>query len=194
MHGLVNCSLQKFLTDTYGRPCWEEITRAGETGITDFESMLQYDNGLTDRIIRGAEIVLRKPRAILLEDLGTYLVSHPNVENLRRLLRFGGSDFLEFLYSLEDLPGRARLALPDLHLPQMAVEDISANAFLLHVDEGLAGFAQVIAGMLRAIADDYGALVVLEPSVQTQRRDSLKVLLIESEYAQGRRFELGAMP
>ncbi len=192
MHGLVNCSLQKFMTDTYGRAQWEDVVRAGNCTVTDFESMLQYDSQLTEQILKGAEQVLQKPRAVLLDDMGTYLVSHPNVENLRRLLRFGGSNFLEFLYSLEDLPGRASLAVPDLLLPDMAVEDISPNVFLLHIDVWLNGFAQVITGLLRAIADDYGALVVLEALPKTATCETLQVTLFEADFAQGRQFELGA--
>jgi hypothetical protein len=50
----------------------------------------------------------------LLEDIGTYLVTDPALEPLRRLLRFGGDTFAEFLGSLEELPDRARLAMPQL--------------------------------------------------------------------------------
>ncbi len=60
---------------------------------------------------------------MLLEDLGTYLVSHPNVQGLRRLLRFGGAGFIDFLHSLDELHDRARLAVPDLDLPQLELRD-----------------------------------------------------------------------
>ena len=46
MHGLVNRTIQRFLTDTYGEDCWAAIVRAAAIGFCDFEAMLIYDEAL----------------------------------------------------------------------------------------------------------------------------------------------------
>ncbi|MBK5926910.1 heme NO-binding domain-containing protein [Rhodobaculum claviforme] len=77
MHGLVNRALQCFLRDTYGAQAWAEIARAAGAPEGGFESMLRYDDALTLRLISCAATALDRPAEAVLEDLGTYLVSHP---------------------------------------------------------------------------------------------------------------------
>ena len=57
--------------------------------------------------------LLGRPVAGMMEDLGTYLIMNPSFPAVRRLLRFSGVTFLDFLHSLDDLPDRVRLAVPD---------------------------------------------------------------------------------
>jgi hypothetical protein len=162
MHGLVNRSVQSFLADTYGAAFWSALSARIGVPESGFEAMLTYDDATTDVMMAEASRRLSRPREALLEDLGTYLVSHPRMERLRRLLRFGGTNFLEFLQSLEDMPERGRLAVPDLELPLLEVEDEGAGAYLLHVRGGPPGCPAILTGVLRAMADDYGALAVIE--------------------------------
>ena len=93
MHGLINRSIQCFLRDTYGAQVWSDVAIAARLGFDSFEAMLSYESDLTEAVLTAACTHLDKRRDVLLEDLGTYLVSHPNVEALRRLLRFGGTTF-----------------------------------------------------------------------------------------------------
>ena len=97
MHGLVNCAVQRFTTDTYGTEAWYDVTRLADLDFVQFEAMLTYDDALTPRVLNAWAVRLDRPRAEVMEDIGTYLVSHPNTEGLRRLLRFGGVDFVDFL-------------------------------------------------------------------------------------------------
>ncbi len=117
MHGLINRSIQSFVVDTYGRAPWVDAILLADIGFENFEALLPYDDALTLRLLDAIGARLEKPVEVVLEDLGTYLVSHPNLERLRRLLRFGGRDFLEFLFSLDDLRDRGGLAAPDLGCP-----------------------------------------------------------------------------
>ena len=95
MHGLINRSIQYFVSDTYGRAAWEDATMMAEIGFDNFEALLPYDDALTMRLLDTISETLDKSRETVLEDLGTYLVSHPHLEALRRLLRFflGGGEF-----------------------------------------------------------------------------------------------------
>jgi len=192
MHGLINRALQTFVCQTYGYECWLRVTEAAGLGFTEFEAMLIYEKDQTLRVLAALCDDLGRPEAELLEDLGTYLVSNPSVEALRRLLRFGGVTYVEFLHSLDDLPDRARLAVDDLHLPRLELREQIAGQFSLSCGPGLPGFGWVMMGVLRTMADDYGALVLLEYEGQRDQTDVISITLIETSFAEGRSFELGA--
>ena len=195
MHGLVNRAVERFTRDTYGREMWHGITQRLDLGFTEFEAMLTYDDKITQDVLGELAVSLNKPVDEVLEDIGTYLVSHPNLEALRRLLRFGGTDFVEFLHSLDDLPGRARLAVPDLAVPTLELEDHARDFYSLTVGPmpgGRIAFGPVMMGLLRAMADDYGALVFLEHKGRRGGQEIIEVRLLEAAFASGRAFDLGA--
>lgn len=190
MHGLINRALQSFLRDTYGPEVWAAIATAAAVEGGGFEAMLSYPEDLTDRVLDAAATHLDTPRPMILEDLGTYLVSDPGMEPLRRLLRFGGTNFLEFLYSLDDLPDRTRLAVADLNLPRLELAEDGKNSFVLHCRDGWPGFCCVMQGILRAMADDYGALVTLETACEAGKAVALRIRLLDMRFAAGRDFSL----
>jgi len=199
MHGLVNRAIQSFVTNTYGPDRWRRVTEAAELGDFEFEAMLIYDDAVTEALLAAFCADLGRSRGEVLEDLGTYLVSHPSVEALRRLLRFGGDSYVDFLHSLDDLNYRARLAVPDLHLPALDLREEGAGRYTLACGPGMPGFGWVMMGILRAMADDYGALVLLEHhgphaagGADDEADEVIAVTLIESAFAAGRAFELGA--
>jgi hypothetical protein len=192
MHGLINKAIQTFVCQTYDEERWHRVTEAAGLGFSDFESMLIYEEDLTLRVLTALCAELARPQAEVLEDLGTYLVSDPHVEALRRLLRFGGVSYVEFLHSLDDLPDRVRMAVDDLHLPKMELRERVSGQFSLTCGPGLPGFGWVMMGVLRTMADDYGALVVLEHEGRRDQDELISITLIETSFAQGRSFELGA--
>ncbi|WP_323785132.1 heme NO-binding domain-containing protein [Thalassovita sp.] len=192
MHGLINRALQCFVRDTYGEDRWLDVARAAGLDPPRFESMLTYDDALFSDTLAALSRSLGKSKDDVMEDVGTYLVSHPHVEALRRLLRFGGVTFEEFLHSLDDLPERARLAVPDLDLPQLELRDCGPDRYLLVCRSRHPGFGHAMLGILRTMADDYGALVILDIERQEPGVDVISVSLVERAFAQGRSFDLGA--
>jgi hypothetical protein len=114
------------------------------------------------------------------------------VEALRRLLRFGGVNYVEFLHSLDDLPDRARLAVEDLHLPALELQELGGGQFSLICHDGLPGYSSVMMGILRAMADDYGDLVMLDHGGREEDAEVITIALVEQEFAEGRSFDLGA--
>lgn len=193
MHGLIFRTIQVFVQDTYGPETWADIAARTELDAPVFEAMFHYDPALRTQLLKAASQILGKPSDALLEDVGTYLVSNPKREALRRLMRFGGDDFIDFLQSLDDLPDRARLAVSDLHLPDLEVMDLDQGRFVLNVAPGLPGFGHVLVGVLRAMADDYGALVVLEHEAGSpEAPETVRIEVIETAFAEGRFFALGA--
>ncbi|MFY0679390.1 MAG: heme NO-binding domain-containing protein [Thalassovita sp.] len=192
MHGLINRAIQCFVRDTYGNSVWLDVARQADVDPPRFEAMLSYDDAVTTDVLEALCARLNKSKADVLEDIGTYLVSHPNVEPLRRLLRFGGVTFVEFLHSLDDLPARARLAVPDLWLPTLELHDKDGIQFELDCRGRYPGFGHVLLGVLRTMADDYGALVFLDFCPVAPGADRIAVTLVESAFSEGRDFDLGA--
>lgn len=190
MHGLINRALQGYVTDTFGTEIWDRIRQEADLPFGGFEPLLTYDASWTPRVIAASARVLDRPRAAVLEDLGTHIVSHPNLEPLRRLLRFGGVTYLDFLDSLEDLPGRAQMALPDLNMPEITLEQCAPGEFRLTCQFTVAGVGHVMLGLLRAMADDYGALVLLEHHGTTECGELLSIRLLDDAHGVARQFEL----
>lgn len=199
MHGLMNVAIQSYFTDTFGAPKWGAIIeRAGlmqALGSDGFEPLLVYDDAWTEAVLNSASDMLGRGRDALLEDLGTYLATAPKLERLRRLLRFGGPTFTEFLFSLDDLRGRAQLAVGDLKLPVLDIDEIESGHFALDCIAPTAGMGHVVLGILRALADDYGALVVLDhlgeqPGMDGQHHERLLITVHDPAFHAGRRFVL----
>lgn len=187
MHGLINRSLQSFLRDTYGPALWSDVAEKAGVAPEGFEAMLTYDDGLTDLVLAAATDLLGKPRDALLEDLGMFLVS---LEPLRRLLRFGGVNYVDFLHSLDELPDRARLAVTDIGLPELELSTQGHASFTLCVGPGHSGFVPVFAGILRAMADDYGAFALVDIADPGGETNLIRIELLETQFASGRAFDL----
>jgi hypothetical protein len=191
MHGLINRAVQCFLRETFGPDLWQAVARDAGFGADGFDTMAIYPQAVTDGLIDAATRQLDRPRDMLLEDLGTYLVCHRSVEPIRRLLRFGGADFMDFLLAIEDLQGRSRLAVPDIDVPQLTLEETEPDIYLLSCRSPVVGAGHVIMGLLRAMADDYGALVLLDHQGQRDGAEWLRVHVLEARFAAGRQFDLG---
>lgn len=193
MLGFINRAFECFLRDTYGPETWVQVAQTAGLGFERFEPMLSYDLDVTESVIRAAALVLKRPRETILEDVGTYLVSHPNLERLRRLLRFGGVDFIEFLHSLEDLPERGHLALPNLDLPKLTLTDQGDGVFRLQCRMQILGIGHIVVGLLRAMADDYGALVLIDFDGMIAGGEVVAVHLLDQQHSKGRAFDLAAL-
>jgi hypothetical protein len=193
MHGLVGKLIQCFVEDTYGSNLWDVVMRESALGFRDFEAMLVYSDAQTDAALSQACQVLSKPQNELLEDIGSYLVSHENMHAVRRLLRFGGLTFEDFLMSLDDLPDRVRLAIPDLEMPQLNLREYTRHQHSITVRWRKPGSGHLLTGMLRALADDYGALILMD--IVSDRTDegffeTLTIELLDIDFSQGRSFSL----
>ncbi len=90
MHGLVNRAMERFVRDTYGREVWIETIRRLDLGYTEFEAMMTYEPQVTKNVLTALGERLDKAVPELLEDIGTYMISHPNIEAPRRLLPAAG--------------------------------------------------------------------------------------------------------
>jgi hypothetical protein len=191
MHGMVNRALQGFIVANCGPAVWEEVRSIAGVPEDGFEAMHTYDHAVTLACFAAAVDVLDKHPNALLEDIGTYLVTDPALEPLRRLLRFGGDTFAEFLGSLEELPDRARLAMPQLEVPEITLHAEGGGRFRIAARWPVPGAGPLLQGALRAMADDYGALVFMELAGIEDGVETLRIEVFDAAYNEGKAFTLG---
>ncbi|MFT3689448.1 heme NO-binding domain-containing protein [Paenirhodobacter sp.] len=188
MYGLVNKSVQYFLSDNYGSAVWRKVAQRAGIGPEGFETMLHYPASVTEDLISAAAEVLGTSPSNVLEDIGAHLVT---IELVRRLLRFGGTVYGEFLLSLDELRDRGRMALAELDLPAVCLASESGNRYVFEVRAGMSGWGAVTAGVLRAMADDYGALALIEQLPDDgDGVERVQVMLLEEDFATGKGFAL----
>ncbi|QFU08114.1 Heme NO binding protein [Rhodobacteraceae bacterium THAF1] len=192
MTGALAPALQTFVTDSYGPDVWNSILHDSHASVDTFEVMLSYDGSVASSVLTATAKKLKRAPSEILEDLGIYLVAHDNTKPIRRLLRFGGVDFEGFLETLGDLPDRARLALPHVVLPALTVEEVATGEWIVWCDRKPDGLVHLMLGAIRAMADEYGALVLAnlvdDPS---QTRCRIDVLISAHSHSEGRAFEIG---
>ncbi|NVO24799.1 heme NO-binding protein [Donghicola sp. C2-DW-16] len=193
MHGLVNCAIECFVRDTYGDAMWQRVCAQATLPEQRFEPLLDYDDDLTQAILRAACRVLRRPEGEMLEDLGCALISGASDSAVatRRLLRFSGDSFVDFLYALDDLADRIALAVPDFRMPPLTVEERQPDLFIVRGARLWPGYMDVVRGVLRAMADEYGVLVLID-SMDAENAEALEVRLIDMSFTAGREFTLRA--
>ncbi len=191
MNGLINRSVQSFLIRTKGYDVWEKVAARAGVPPAGFEAMSDYPSRVTLRLIAAILLVTSLNRQEFLEEFGTFIVTHPTVSAVRRLLRYGGASYTDFLISLEDLRHRTRLAVGDLPLPEITAEHPSPGCVRLILGPGPKGMAQFFIGVLGAMADEYGSLVTFVPGIDAGR-ETLTVRIAEMAFAAGREFEMAA--
>jgi hypothetical protein len=189
MDALMLRFLQGYVRDTFGPGVWQAVCRHAELTVETFEPMLRYDPGMADKVAAHAAAVLGRSVDAIWEDMGTHLVTSPGHEGVRRLLRFGGIGFGDFLHSLEEMPGRARLAMPDLDLPEVTLNELAPDLFDLRCQSHLHGTLRVLSGLLTAMADDYGTLCLIENVAE----DQISIRILDSAHSEARPFDL-ALP
>jgi hypothetical protein len=161
MHGLINRGLQSFVLCIYGNDVWADVCADAGLGFSNFETMLNYDDIITEQVLDAICAATQRPRADILEDFGTFIVSEHCSPAVKKLLRLGGETFVEFLHSLEDVYDRIQIAIPDLEAPTMRLEVGSPLEYVLRYEFSKRGFGAVFLGLLRAMADEYGCLVTI---------------------------------
>ena len=194
MHGMINRSFQEFLVETYGREVWDEVRSVAQMRSTDFEAMLRYDDKLTQACYMAAIDVLHKHPNALLEDLGTFLITHEPYAPLKRLLRFGGASFSEFILSLDELADWGRMAISGIEMPQIDVATQGENSFRIRAQWPLPGAGPILLGALRAMADEYGALATLSLDGIEGRAECVKIDVFDTAHSEGKAFVLGEIP
>ncbi|MBM3606601.1 MAG: heme NO-binding protein [Alphaproteobacteria bacterium] len=182
MNSLINRAVEEFLRAIYGEGLVQAV--ADEAAVAGgVDALPAMDTGAA--AMGRAAFRLSKPRSEMFEDLGAWLTQ---IEPIRRLLRFSGRDFRDFLLRLEELPGRAHLVLPSLQIPRLQVDAAGQSIWVVLLDPN-DSWQFVLAGLIRGMADDYGALCLISAESSTIRVD-----IWDEQFAKGRNFCLQGSP
>lgn len=128
MKSLINRAIEEFLRATYGEDLVQSV--ADEEAVA-VGRLAPLGAGFGTGALERAAFRLSKPLPEMFEDLGGWMT---RIEPVRRLLRFSGRDFKDFLLRLEELPGRAHLVLPDLEVPRLQVEAEDQSVWLVMLE------------------------------------------------------------
>lgn len=195
MHGIICKAAETFLRAQYGPDRWAEIAALAECDVESFETVRSYDDRMMQQVFDAAATSLGVDVSALLEDLGTWICTHPPLEPVRRLFRFSGNDFEEMLFSLDEMHERAAMALPDLDVPIYSLIEMGAGQYRVASTWTAPGAGSVLIGILRAMADDYGVLAFLEfetgAEVNGQWAEIVSVATLDEAFATPREFALG---
>ncbi|MFI0397005.1 heme NO-binding protein [Paracoccus jiaweipingae] len=176
MISFLSRSVEAFLRHTYGRTFAEGTGAAPDRQAIDGDAM-----GFVLPLLQAAGAQLHKPVEELTEDWAAWLARH---EAVRRLLRFSGAEFRDFIAALGELPGRVRMVLPANAPPRVRVVPQGEGPQQLVV-EGADIWAHFLAGMVRAMADDYGSLALVSVEGSTVMVD-----VSLDRFVSGRGFDL----
>ncbi|MGR3199437.1 MAG: heme NO-binding domain-containing protein [Paracoccus sp. (in: a-proteobacteria)] len=178
MNRLVSRAIEEFLRSTYGEKLVQELDGTPEAEASVADPARIDVTGLSRGGYR-----LSKPLSEMLEDMGGWMT---RIEPIRRLLRFSGRDFKDFLLRLDELPGRANLVLPTLPVPRLQVETSERGVRVMIIDpDPDAAWQFLFVGLIRGMADDYGALCLI-----TIEEASIRIDIWEEQFAEGRLFSL----
>lgn len=195
MHGLICKSLEAFVRDQHGDDVWDRVIVASGSPVACFEALRTYDDEIMREVFIQVFKAVGSTNTAVFEDVGHWLCVHPPLEPVRRLIRFSGTCFVDLLYSVGDLHDRTRLALPGLELPRFRIEEPRPNEFEVHSIWYLEGSSAVLTGVLRAMADDYGALALIEAQDRVLQdglwHEMLSVRVFDASFQEPREFALG---
>lgn len=192
MNGLISRGLYSYVRGHHGSALWSDAVAEAGLAPGEFEAMLTYEDALTSRMFDAVAGLLKRPRPNVMEEVGTHMLTNPGGESIRRLLRFVGATFEDFLNSLDDLPERTRLAVPHFNLPEMRLRKHSGGQYSLLCAAPVAGYGHVMVGLLRVMADDYRALALFEHRGTGPEGDCVAITLIETSHSVGQTFVSGA--
>ncbi len=195
MHGLVCKSLEEFVRSRHGDDTWLRIVQASALHVSRFEILSSYDDLLMRDVFLAAFRELGLTNTALLEDIGHWICTHPPLEAARRLIRFSGTNFVDLVYSLDEMHERARIALPGLEMPRVQLTQTSSEDFDIRSIWHLEGSGAVLTGLLRAMSDDYGVLVLIDPGERsfdgTLWQEKLTMRIFDPTHQAPREFTLG---
>lgn len=152
MYGLVNRGVEALVVSQYGRATWEAICAKAGVEPDGFESMLTYDDAITERLVGAISETLDLPPAAVLETFGRYWPGYVEDTWIGRSIRLAGDDFVSVLESLDDMHERVAATMPHLKPPSFEVERLSDQRIRLYYFSEREGLEPMVIGLLHGLA------------------------------------------
>ena len=197
MHGLICRAIEGFVKTQHGMEAWAAIRASAALPFDGFEALRIYDRDLVEAVLDGTAEAIGSDRDALFEDVGHWVCTHPPLESVRRLFRFTGATFLDLVYALDEVHDRACMAVPGLDLPHYRLKQAGPEEFRIASRWSIAGGAALLTGALRAMADDYGTLALIDATgarqVDGRWLEEIELRVVLHDYQKPREFTFGGV-
>ncbi|MEL6585796.1 MAG: heme NO-binding domain-containing protein [Pseudomonadota bacterium] len=187
MHGMICKALEGYVRTTHGDGIWDQACRDAGIKTRSFETVHEYPDEKFDRVLMSVAGTLGRRIAVLMEDMGMWVVTHPPLAPVRRLFRFSG----ETLISSRDTMNALNVS-PE---KRNSLRSDEPGAYVVRSTWVSEGGGPLLCGVLQALADEYGALVLLEV-LSSQRIDGIwhdetQVQVVQEDFQAPSSFQLG---
>lgn len=157
MYGLVNRSIEGLITRDFGEDRWQAVRARAGLGAEPFVAMRAYDDSVTYALVGAASEELGLPAATLLEAFGEYWTVHVAHASYGDMLRHYGDTVAEFVGNLDAMHVQVATSMPELVPPSFQVDEGEDGVLVVEYRSKRAGLAPMVAGLLRGVAQIYGA-------------------------------------
>ncbi|MFM7320926.1 MAG: heme NO-binding domain-containing protein [Armatimonadota bacterium] len=155
MYEIINQSIQSLVTENFGEEPWHRILEKAGVPGTEYVMLKSYDDAETYRIVGAAVEVLGLPAEAILETFGKYWIGYAE-QGYGDLLRFTGSNFLEFCSNLDSMHSRLKMAYPELRPPSFQCVPEENGWIAIHYRSEREGLGPIVTGKLEGSADRMG--------------------------------------
>ncbi|MEM9717448.1 MAG: diguanylate cyclase [Pseudomonadota bacterium] len=160
--GLINRGLKGFVETYHDAETWRKLV-SGQSAIPeDFEALADYPLEVTVRLVAEISTLRDASEADVYEDLGTFLVSTHWDARLRLVFMSCADDFVKFLQRLDVVWVALNAVDAAFPLNSWEISSTRAGAFRLSGPTLFPGFPSLCVGMLRSLADEFGAYVIID--------------------------------
>ncbi len=161
MYGMVNRCVQGAIESRYGSRAWDEVLMAAKVDVEIFILSESYPDDVTERILRAAESLLRRPLEDLLYEVGLHWALTVVPQYYPYMVRPGTQTYGEFLGTLNEFHNQVRRMFPLLQPPRFEVRvqtERSAELVYFSNRPGMARFAE---GILFGLGQYFGQAVTV---------------------------------
>ena len=157
MYGLVNRAIEDLITREFGADTWSEVAKAAEIDPPSFRAYESDPDSVTFSVVQAAASRLNVPTSQVLYLFGKHWINYTGSSGYDVLFEASGTDFEGFLRNLDGLHSRILLAMPNLKVPEFAVEPAGAPGhILLHYRSERSGLNSFVEGLLAGLGDRFG--------------------------------------
>jgi hypothetical protein len=178
MYGMVNKAIQALIIQEHGEDMWFEIMEKSGLHVDVFVSMEQYPDEFTVKLIQTACEVFDTPPDKYLEKIGKFWITYTSEGDYKDIFKMAGDDFVTFLRGLNDMHTRIQSTFVELKPPSFTCSDITENSLHLHYYSIREGFAPMVVGLVKGLANKFNTLVQIHQLTYKSRGDDHDEFLI----------------
>ncbi|CAL8079610.1 unnamed protein product [Calicophoron daubneyi] len=180
MYGLLIVSIQYFVEENYGPDIWIAALQKCGVHKLSYETRKTYPETVIEEVITILCELTGESSEELRYQSGLFFADFAISSGYERLLRVQGSDFIQFLRSLNDLHEHLRFSYLKIKPPSFVVAEETPERIILLYMSKRTGFAHYVRGQLVALASRFFGLnitvaVIGQEKVKLIHRTTLEI-------------------